>query len=620
MPRDPDQGVINFPGIEGPISASYTLSHGTDPARIIIQCNPQKNTVFQVGFFTMQWKGTIIRVPDCRILSDYVTLNDGGFVTSVTMEDYRWKWRYPVISGEYNVRNAYQSVYKPTKKNPQQLAKLITKAMGIADGLVNVAALPTDDYPYMQWYSSPAANELSSLAERYGCRVVPWPDGRVNIFRIGEGNPLPANLPTGTDTMGVVTPAGPDVIEVNFGPSKYRVICKLEPVGLDVDGSVQAIDDLSYRPTDGWEFGGAGHEDPGSFWKLQDYLSSKYGAATQRRAQFAFIMDLARRSIFKWYRIKLQMPKDSFAGKFKIPGYPLPVESISQLLPIDDRVVNVSLDPYNPAEIKDGAKDTDLFWDTYDQTMVWGDFFKRSMCGLDPVDPDHDAFNKPVGNNFYPPGGYSIDRERGIVQFDDYVYTLQDNDGTPGSRMFPDLALSFMCSPRDKVDRKMYKYYVERRRTDITPAGTQALVLLHPEFQMVHTFDMNVDGTPGPSRAINQKLLDKVANYYIDAELRKFRKQEPRSKQYNGLWPIYTDGAIREVTFTMNPDGGMETTACFNDERQPYILPYETRRRNQRVEAGLNVNQFAPPVFTTQPQTFPYNLGSAYIVASPSRR
>ena len=603
------RGRVHFPGIIAPISATYTLNHGTDAGRIMLQCNPQPNVAFQNGPFTLQWQSTIVRIPDCRILSDRVTLNEGGFVTAVEMEDYRWKWRYPVIDGWYNVRNAYQSIYAKTKKTPQQLAKLLLDALGIPRSMQNVAALPNDDYPTIEWYSANVANELSALAERYGCRVVPWPDGRVNIFRVGIGEKLPYKLDMQCDTMGVVSPSGPDRIEVHFGPTKYRVICRLEPVGLDVDGSIKPVDELSYKPRAGWA-----NEEPGSLNVLVDSLGTDRLTGPRR-----FIMDIARRSLFRWYRIKLQMPNGS---EFKIPGYSKKVESIAQLLPIDDRVMNVSLDPTKPAELKDGSQDTDQFWDSYDQTMVWGIFFRGAMpgMGVQPVFPDIHAFRKKEGENFYFPGGYTIDRERGIVQFDDVVYSLEWNGSAWGRRTWPTLALSFMASPRDIETGELPKEKVGRDRTDITRSGTKPLVLIHPEFQLVKKFDITTNGSIGPVTDINKKTLDKVGNYYIDAELRKYIKQNPRTITYNGLWPIFTNGAIREVTFVMTPDSGMETTGSYNDEKNPYVLPYETRRRNQRVDRQIKTDEFAPPVFTSQPQSFPYNLGSVYINVQPSRR
>lgn len=615
MGRLYDQVWITFPGIRSAFGGSYTLAHGVQAGIISIHCHPQNiDIINNVGTVRMEWRSTVIELPNCRAFSHQLEASGDGFILRVLLEDRRWKWRWPTISGRYNVRTADATIYSPTKKNPQELAKLLLDAMD--EPRVDVSDLPTDDYPFVEWYEATAAEELSSICDRYGCHVVMQIDGSVVIRKIGVGTPLPTILPIATDSESVSFPIAPDALEVVFGPTKYRANIMLEPVGLDVDGTVKPVNKLSYMPAGGWT-----GENPGTFPLLTVSLKGKpqYGPRL-------FILDLARKSVFKWYRITTKMPSGTSLNgiPMDIPGYGK-IDNIDQLLPIDDKLSNVTLDPtFQLSEERKGVSadkdNTQQFYDVYDNTTVWGVFYKKDGPFAGMVrHTDVDAFSKAPGKNTYRAGGYSIDRERGLVMFDDYVYRFTD-PANGGSRKFdfPNLAISVMVSPRDRKTFEMDKYTVTRNYDN--QKGTQPRVLLHPEFQKVVVHDIDSTGRQGPARTINKNLLDKVARYYLDAAERQYQRPGPQTLTYNGLWPINPNGAIREVTFNITGETGVDTIASFNDEVQPYLLPYETRRNNERTKAGIQKFGLTPPVFFVPPQTFPYNMGSAFISATPSRR
>jgi hypothetical protein len=623
MGRLYDQVWISFPGIASTIGGCYTLAHGIQAGMISITCHPQNvDLISNVGTVRMEWRSTVIELPNCRAFSHSLEASGDGFILRVMLEDRRWKWRWPTISGRYNLRTGDATIYGPTKKNPQQLAMLLLDAMD--EPRVDVSDLPTDDYPFVEWYGSTAAEELSSLCDRYGCHIVMQIDGSVVLRKIGVGTPLPMNLPIASDSESLPLPITPDALEVHFGPTKYRANILLEPVGIDVDGTVKPVNQLSYKPAGGWEQGDL----PGAFSRLNVSLKGN-----PKYDQKKFILDLARKSIYKWYRITAFQPDPNssplgpmpYGSPLNIPGYGK-IDNIDQLLPIDDKLSNVTLDPnFKLSEERKGTAgdqdNTKQFYEVYDNTFVWGTFYKNdgSFFG-GHRHTDGDAFSKAPSINSYRAGGYSIDRERGIVMFDDYVWRLSVLKPNPGGHFeFPQLAISVMVSPRDRKTFEMKKHVV-RRDYGGQKNGTQARVILHPEFQKVVVHDIDQAGRPGPARETNKGMLEKVARYYLDATERQYQRPNPQTLTYNGLWIINPNGAIQQVTFNISGESGVDTIASFNDETRPYLLPYERRRENERTRAGIDKFGLTPPVFYIPSQNFPYNMGSAFISAVPSRR
>ena len=206
---------------------------------------------------------------------------------SVRILDRRWKWQYGEISGRYNIREKEEEylIDPDTEKKPRQLATLLLAAMGEVG--YSVDELPNDNRPQKHWVSANPANELYQLCDSLGCRVVLGLDNRVRLRRVGSGASLPVLGIEISDSVGIDAQARPDSIKVVCGPTRYQARFFLEAVGKDVDGRIKFLDDLSYRPDDGW---GAANVD-GDFDDVRD----ESRCAAQK---------LAILSVFKWYRIE----------------------------------------------------------------------------------------------------------------------------------------------------------------------------------------------------------------------------------------------------------------------------------------------------------------------------
>lgn len=651
------QATVTFPGILRPIRASYTLSHGQQPGRIIIACEPQPINLLAgaVGPVVFTWRNQQIVLRDCRVFShNFAGSGESGFELNIFLMDRRWKWSNYTVFGRYNDRTADQSIYLPRKKNARQLAKILFEAMH--ETRYDLSGLPTEDWPALEWYGNRAADELLNLCDRYGCRLVMQWDGSLAIRKTGVGNPLPTNLPVSNNAESLDVPFLPDSIECHFGATKYRVDSLLKPVGLDVDGMYKDINDLSYAPKFN-NIGNGAPVDPKDKWKgekpgrLPLMISNMPAAAglglgaTPQQGDNLWSLDLARRSIFRAYQISTRMPSPSLQeGKdLVVPGYKggEKISSIDQLLPIDDTLYNItqavagdSFENSRDARLRDISIDDEQegqFWDVSDLTMVYGDFHKKdsSFIAHRNTSPWPDCFSydrnhaEHPSRNSYRPGGYAIDRERGIVTFDEPVYRFANSNnlqiaGIPLTNMgtfeFPIIAISFMAAIRNRKDFSP-DHYVVKRKTTTRPIGTGPMVLLHPEYQLMVTSDL-----PGGSpRYPNKKMLDRIGNYEIDFAMQHFQIKKPRSLTYSGLWPINPDGAIMEVTISVGENGG-DTVATYNNEKNPWQPSYAQKRAYERMEQTIGSRSLQPKVFFAPPQSFPYNMGSVYQNVSPSRR
>src|SRR5262245_10022613 len=121
-------GRASFPGVQSVLSCSYTMSHGISPSVGQMEIVPQAGV--GLGGTLVLFDGvTTITLRDCRVDQSSVRLDQGGFVTSLSILDRRWKWAFGEISGMYNRRMENGALDLTTEKTPQQLVALCLQAM-----------------------------------------------------------------------------------------------------------------------------------------------------------------------------------------------------------------------------------------------------------------------------------------------------------------------------------------------------------------------------------------------------------------------------------------------------------------------------------------------------------
>lgn len=562
------QGLAYFPGINQLVEASISFTHGISPSVAVVTIAPQLNFAAEGGTLTFSFGSRTVNFPGCKVDASSFERNSQGEIWRLSILDRRWRWNPRwgggSISGSYNLRHEDGTlktggIYANNEQTPQQLATLCLVALGETG--FDVSALPNDSRPTVEWDFENPAEALADLVEPLGCRIVLDLDNRVKLHRAGIGGQLP-QADILENSLTINPPERPDTLAVVCGANLYQADFELEAVGQDTDGQIKPVDELSYRPSS--SAGG---------WSKADlpYFSilGSSGATTRN-----YIAELAKKSVWKWYRIKTPL---------ELPGFGT-VDSLDQLLPILDvqleTVEENGLKRQKPAEV------FGVFFENLNQTRT------NSTDALSPnLDTTANGQGGTKANALYRKP-YSIDADRGMVIFDDHVFK---NTATGAGSSAPssltlgnaELRLRTTCTVRDKTTRAIARYV--RSRATGGQFGTAARYLKHDEIVLTHLPDYGSSYTGTPSITRNTDEVDREADYYLDAAMQEYQTTLPQSIKYAGLQPIPLDGAIQQVVFAVG-SSGTTTTAVRNTELHASTLSYRERRN---LERSRRLPQFA---------------------------
>jgi len=533
------QPIFSYPGISDYLSASYTLSHGTQPGKVHVRC--VAGTTYPAAQGTVRFvdpgTGVAVSLPDCRVDSAHVELTPrGDQVVRFEILDRRWRWRLGKISGQYNLRTENPKQIVPgTEKSPRELAQLCLAAMGIKH--VDLSRMPNQTRPFIEWDVANPASALAALAETVGCTVVLKTNGRVSIEPVGQGKPLPLNgfLLQGRTTYD--PPELPLAIELVAGPTRYQVDFELEAVGEDIDGQIKPIDQLSYKPKQGWA------------------LESPWTDNVDPRHQ-----ELSQQSLFKMYRIKVP---DYLPGVSMKHGNRL--KHIDEVLPLLPYQIDDDLLPDNTRKRR--------------QPWVYGTFSKGEQSAqLPTTQPPNANLTKYPQQRYLR--GFTIDYRRGIVRFDEPVFDYIDN-GTQQLRKAADLRLRTSVHWRRSPTRALERWSLRRGRN----SPSEPPLILHRR-------DIALEVKHDEKSARVRDNFDEVsqqARFTLDQTLSQLRPTPIASAQYVGLQPIEPDGAIRQVSWHIETNGPMasKTTASLNSEQLLLDASYEEKRLLEKVRQNV---------------------------------
>lgn len=525
--------LVTYPGIRSVLRATYTLAHGITPGVSEIECAPQSEPIAANGPLTFVFGSTQLTFPACRADLATARRTADGLLLSVSILDRRWRWAFGVINGEYNRRDdsgrtitAQERPIVGVEKTPQQLATLLLQAMG--ETLFDVSRLPNAGRPYVRWNAANPAAELAELADLYGCRVVLHLNGLVSLEPTGLGQSLPV-LPTLVEgSLTVDPPDPPDEIRVVGGPTLIQTRLELEAVGLDTDGRVRPIDDLSYTPDAGW------HTQTDAFSDIDDPLER----------------ELCLASVFRWYRVKVR-PNQPLS----IPDIGV-VRDLDQLLPLESLLVETVLDRGEYRRKK---------------PCVRGRFWLENLGS--PENPAEDIEY---------PGSWRLLADRGIVEFPGPVrkWNSSLSQFEPAT-----LFLEVAFEVRDEATGAMARY--EHRLSTGARNGTGLEIVSVPELRRLRweTFSDSGHAT-GWQDVRSLSALDDEARQIATSALSRYSTGATADATYAGFVPIDPDGAIVQVTWSSDPRPF--TRASRARETHPRLPPYRTRRLFERLRRSLS--------------------------------
>lgn len=531
------QGLATFANVPGDsvISATYTAAHGISPGVCTLTILPDAPVTIG-GNLTFSFGTESVTFQDCRADLANLQLSEDGFHRQVQILDRRWKWRYGEVNGFYNRRDDTKNVIIRSEKTPQELAIILLSAMGETG--FDVTALPNEARPLIEWVGANPAEELARLCDELGCRIVLHLDNRVRIHRLGVGAQLLGIQPgvTMASARGVDPPEKPDFIKVFGAPTLFQMDLPLEAVGMELDGTVLPIDQLSYRPASGWE-----RSDPrGGFPSL---LANP--EARQR----------AKDTVFRWYRPRVSVQFPIIVGT---QGFV--VTDLDQILPLFSTQVETYVDAKTGQRRQKPAE-------------VYGLFYRDGW---------HVNSTVTVRGTERWTNGFTILGDIGVVEFPVWVrkraFVSQSTfDNFPQA----DLKLRTSFLLRTDINTGEYHRVFTTQSTGAPLFGTGPEVIDKQDEIQLQEWETLTTWLSNRGRDnISQRLA-----HYVNAAQLKHQLTDTGEDTYAGIVPVDLDGAIMQVTYSVGPDGA-ETRASRNREVNPFIPTYDARRKREQGRDG----------------------------------
>lgn len=523
---------VQYGGIQQVLRASYTLSHGITPGVAEIECAPQAAPIQSSGPLTFSDGQRSVTFQDMRVMYAQASRGPSGLTWRFTLADRRWRWAFGSIYGEYNRRDDGGSQAKDggdvigIKKDVKELAYELTYR-GMKES-VDISEMPVGEvFPWVKWIAANPAHELSSLADMVGCRVVLGLDGTTRLLKLGSGGLLPDSLEITEKSLIIDPPERPGTIEVVGAPIRIQTRLRLEAVGLDMDETIKRIDDLTYKPAEGWK--NIGEE-------MLDIENED-----QR--------ELAKSSVYRWYRVTLAGANGVFPQSQSLPkdeGY---IVELSRILPLLDELVEFTTDNETKQKVKKPAR-------------VLGIYF-RNAAGA--------RANSTVDVAYEYKGSWTLDGDRGIVKFSDQVRKLDDDGKLDEAELYLECSFNVRSV---STDHKLHWTYTYRDSGSLVEVVKDETL----NFELYKRFDTDQSGI-GWEHIDGRPLadLEREALYLAQATLSRYANGPGADATYAGIHPISPDGSIQQVTWSVE-DGKPMTKASLNCETSTKILPYNARR------------------------------------------
>lgn len=574
--------ILRFPGIRQVVSASYTLAHGITPGVCSVECAPQFEPIQSTGAMTWEWENVSFTFQDCRAVFGTASRGPDGLTWSIQIQDRRWKWAFGCVYGEYNRRDdsqqilplgsaqpGSQSAIQGIKKSAYELAVILLQAMG--EQGFDASVMPGDVYPHVEWTPSNPAKELASLCDLCGKRICLNFDGTVSIVTPGLGAFLPNGRVTESSLI-LDPPERPDSIEVVGQPIRIQTRLPLSAVGEDTNGKLVPIDELSYKPANGWS-------------KEGDMFNGVIDKSTREK--------LAFKTVFKYYRIGTA----GSGGQIYVrnPGILPPwfqINSLAQILPISDQLVETYFD-HDAGEYR------------RKKATIRGIYNKL-------LSYKHSRDNSSTTSWNEYKGSFTIDADRGLVKFSDPVWMWSE---VARGRVEADITLE--CSFNARVQYPAspapgtpgpaatigpghfltwaYNVPANGPRFGTGPEIVQSDDLLYEVFEAFNTEGSSIgwfENTP-------KYRLDDLSKVLAANALAKYQLQSPADATYAGFVPVGPDGAIVSVTWTLDPRPF--THISRNTETEHRVPKYGTRRFYEILQ-GVAAGQKAGRVVRKNPK------------------
>lgn len=569
------QAFVTWRGLKAHGEVQAVLQHGIQPSKFQIQVAPDPDLDLG-GTFTINQDGERIQFPDCRadFVDAYRRESDGLLLWTIVVLDRRWKWLAAgnVLYGYYNVRDG-KSVRQGTEKNIRELMKLCLDAMG--EKGYDLSQVPTDNFPEIEWDYVLPATALDNLAQSINYRVVYQPRrNRTAILPDGEG----ATLFQGNAVEYSITfnpPEQPDELRFIGNRVLWEMDLELEAVAQDTNLSWQLLNNVSYTPdTFGINFiNNPTIRGKNYWWNYDVFLNNiddDTGVITPEGSQS--LREFARSQVYRRYRVKIP------PGGLKVQGFGI-VKTLDQLLPL----LNQRIAETDPAVGVVSRPKPSVLWGCFHHGEVIPLNNTLSVGGM----LRQQQFDGTPAKGLTYTKGWRLDVNTGIIETNEPLYLF----GIYPGGMFVDgkrieitvfeparVFLRTSFGVREQKTRAWSRYFIPRKMSG-RKFNTKPHFVKRDDAQLTY----NVTSR----RTINNfREYEKQANFYLDEQERQYQISTPMVVQYPLIRSIDPDGALQQITWTIN-ERGASTRVSRNREEKMIGLTYEEQRRNQQLSERL---------------------------------
>lgn len=567
-------GYATFPGVTGCISCTYTVSVGITPSQATLVIPFQTlSSIPAVGDLTITDTVNSIRIRGMRVVGADPVPVAGGKGIALTLLDRRWKWSWGGMYGWYNQRDPYpdpeqfkgeaefvadggNGPFIPgLERKPKSLMRLCMEALGESEYVLNLPAeAETKGRPPVDWQGMPPAQALANVADMVGSFVVFQPvKNRIMVTTPASSYAITDAWPIIDDHPGVTSPAPPGKIRTVGAPITVADIIPLEAVGAEADGTIKPIDELSYKPTDGWQ-----NYFPGLHW--DNVVQGDSVSVKQSK-------ELAKKWVWRAYRPSFYDPLDVIGSSVNSEQYGL-------IWPTIGRVY-----ARRQIELLDRVYTTDK--DVHGQPLtgeprVYGRVFKYYKHG--PTDINSDSGEEVLIN-------FQIEGQRSLVWFEKPVCYAEPGHGPSGSGWGPieppELYLYTSFRVRDEANGQL-----KFPEWDVKLSESKDIEYIRrPDLLAVHQiFRDTTNAYKFLSSSTNEDDIKAAAQYYAKAAAQKYLSTNRTTRQYAGIYPADPDGAARQITWSVGGGSPATTTVSVGTEHNRWQPGYSERRMAERAE------------------------------------
>lgn len=244
------QGIGLFAG-QPVLGIDFPHSRGVSPSTGLMRIIPRDSFDRIVGDMALSFDGGSASLTDVAVTSvPQENFEDrDAFRWNVALQDRRWRWRYPRISGKYNRRLCDGTIEPKGKKTAKELVALL--AIELQD-TIDASQLP-DAYPPIYWDGALARFELAWICDLFGMTVCPKIDNTFSLEPITATASLPSGgTPVTPSSFSHKLSVMPSGLRVQGSHDRKQGWVPLQGIGLDTDGQWKLLASVSYSPIGQW--------------------------------------------------------------------------------------------------------------------------------------------------------------------------------------------------------------------------------------------------------------------------------------------------------------------------------------------------------------------------------